>query len=83
MKTSLIRIGNSHGVRIPKAVIEQCGLKNEVDMAVKNGAVVIAPARKPRAGWAEAFKRMGEAGDDGPLIPDELRNEFDNTEWTW
>jgi len=83
MKTSLIRIGNSQGVRIPKAIVEQCGLGEEVDMSVKGGAVVIAAARKPRAGWAEAFKRMADSGDDAPLIPDNPRNRFDDTEWTW
>jgi antitoxin MazE len=83
MKTSLVRIGNSHGVRIPKAVIDQCGLKREVDMTVKGDTIVIAPARKPRAGWAEAFKRMAEAGDDALLIPDTLSNEFDDKEWRW
>jgi antitoxin MazE len=83
MKTSLVRIGNSQGVRIPKAIIEQCGLTAEVDLSVKGGAVVIAASRKPRAGWAEAFKRMAEAGDDALLIPDDLPNEFDEKEWTW
>jgi antitoxin MazE len=83
VKTSLVRIGNSHGVRIPKAVIEQCGLTSDVEMDVKDNTIVITPARKPRAGWAEAFKRMAEAGDDAPLLPDDLANAFDETNWRW
>lgn len=83
MKTSLVRIGNSHGVRIPKAVIDQCGLKREVDMTVKGDTIVIAPARRPRAGWAEAFERMAQVSDDALLIPDAVANQFDDKEWRW
>jgi antitoxin MazE len=54
-----------------------------VEMNVKDNTIVIAPARKPRAGWAEAFKRMAEAGDDAPLLPDDLPNAFDETNWRW
>lgn len=83
MKTSLIRIGNSQGVRIPKAIIDQCGLKDDVELRVRGGTVIIAPSRKPRAGWAAEFKRMAETGDDAPLLPDRLSNEFDEKEWRW
>lgn len=83
MKTALVRIGNSQGIRIPKAIIDQCGLEAEVEMSVRGDTVVIAPARKPRAGWAEAYRRMAHAGDDKLLIPDDLPNEFDEKIWRW
>ena len=83
MKVSLVRVGNSHGVRIPKAIIEQCGFGDEIDMAVKGGTVVLAPARRHRAGWDAAFEAMAAAGDDAPLLPDDATSAFDTSEWTW
>lgn len=52
MKTSLIRIGNSRGVRLPKAVIEACGLDGEIEMIVESDRLVLKAANAhPRAGW--------------------------------
>jgi antitoxin MazE len=82
MKARLIRIGNSRGVRLPKPVIEEAGLTEDVDIRVKDGAVVITPAAKPRAGWADAARLAAERGDDRPLdTPTPTR--FDGEEWEW
>jgi len=75
MKTRLIRIGNSRGVRIPKAAIEECGLEGAVEMTVRDRVLTIAPARGRRHGWNDAFKAMAAAGDDAPLLPDVLDGE--------
>jgi antitoxin MazE len=69
MKTKLVRIGNSQGIRIPKPLIEQTGLGTEVDLCVVNGSIVISPARRPRAGWEASFKEMSRCGDDALLDP--------------
>jgi antitoxin MazE len=79
MQAKLISIGNSRGIRLPKAIIAQAGLKDDVDIAVSAGAVVIRPARATRAGWAEAAKKCHANGDDGALL-DGLTNAFD-AEW--
>jgi antitoxin MazE len=56
MKALLVPIGNSRGVRIPKPLIEQCGLTDEVDLDVQDGTILIrAPRVGPRAGWTKAF----------------------------
>ncbi len=83
MKLRLIQIGNSRGVRIPKAIIEQCDLKDEVELSVKDGVLTIASAPNLRAGWDTAFRAMAEAGDDALLIPDDLGTEWDEKEWEW
>jgi antitoxin MazE len=83
MRTHLVRIGNSQGVRIPKRIIEECGLAEQVELRVEGSSVIITPARAPREGWDEAFARMAEKGDDVLLLPDDLKNEFDETEWEW
>jgi antitoxin MazE len=84
MKTRIVRIGNSRGVRIPKPLLDQTGLSGDVEIRAENQSLVIRPARKPREGWAKAFKTMGERGDDALL--DDLSHSvsgFDEDEWEW
>jgi antitoxin MazE len=83
MKADLIRIGNSRGVRIPKAVIDQCGLGKRVEMRVEGDNLIITSVKAPRSGWDEAFKAMAKEGDDAPLLPEDLEQGFDETEWEW
>ncbi len=64
MNTNLIRIGNSQGIRLPKAVIEQAGLTGDLDLEVTAGAVIIRSAKQPRQGWAEAAADCHAAGED-------------------
>ena len=63
MRTKIVRIGNSRGVRIPKTLIEQCGLEDTVELDVEHGRLVIRAAEKSRQGWDEAFRRMAEQGE--------------------
>ncbi len=82
MKTRLVRIGNSRGVRLPKPLIVQAGLTEDVELHVREGAILIASANRPRAGWAEAA-RIGHArGDDRPLVGGSS-SRFDEEEWEW
>lgn len=83
MKTRLIQIGNSRGVRLPATVIEACGFGDELELRVEDGAVVLRSLHKPRHGWGESFQAMAQAGDDALLLGDETGNVFDRTEWTW
>ncbi len=82
MKVELIRIGNSKGVRIPKPVIEQCGLGDTVELEIKDKTIVISPSVGRRGGWGEAFAAMAERGDDEPLW-DEQATDWDKREWQW
>jgi len=84
MKSKIIQIGNSRGVRIPKALLEQAGIVGEVEIAAKNNAIVIRPIRRPREGWAEAFAEMARRGDDAILDEaDSIANTWDEDEWQW
>jgi antitoxin MazE len=82
MKTKLVRIGNSRGVRIPKPLLEQAGLENEVLLRVVEEGIVIEAADKPRAGWGEAARILHERREDG-LLDDITATDFDETEWVW
>jgi antitoxin component of MazEF toxin-antitoxin module len=47
--------GNSKGMIIPAALLEQAGLESEADVSVEEGALIVrAPAKSVRSGWAEA-----------------------------
>ena len=84
MKTRIVKIGNSQGVRIPKPLIEETGLKGEVEINARNGSLIIRSAKKPREGWDAAFKTMAEQGDDAPPGPDAtLPTQWDVDEWEW
>ncbi|MBI2440320.1 MAG: AbrB/MazE/SpoVT family DNA-binding domain-containing protein [Lentisphaerae bacterium] len=83
MKTTLISIGNSRGVRIPKPFIEQCALTEQVEMDVQDSMIVIHSPRKPRAGWRVAFGEMARMGDDKLLDPHLGSTRWDDEEWQW
>jgi antitoxin MazE len=82
MKTRLVRIGNSRGVRLPKTIIAQAGLTDEVELGVRDGAVVIARVTSARFGWADAAKQMRRRNDDLLLDPP-VPTLFDQKEWEW
>jgi antitoxin MazE len=84
MKTSIIRIGNSQGIRIPKLLLEQSHLGTEVELEVENEKIIIRPASQPRQGWDEKFQLMAGSGDD-KLIDMDLsgQTEWDKDEWEW
>jgi antitoxin MazE len=82
MKTRIVKLGNSEGIRIPKLLLEQTGLSGEVEISVQDGSLIIKQARKPRAGWAAAFKHMAENGDDALLdLAAQGLARWDEGEW--
>lgn len=64
MHTTLIQIGNSRGIRLPKAIIEAANLADELDLEVVDGAVVIRSANEIRAGWEQAAIACHDANED-------------------
>ena len=83
IKADLIRIGNSRGVRIPKALIEQCKFGETVRIRVEGGGLVITADAPPRHGWADAFKAHAAPENDALLLEPAAPNQFDNEEWKW
>ena len=77
MLVSLVKIGNSKGVRLPKAVIDQAGLEKDIDLEVKDGKVILSPARQPRAGWEVAAQACHAEGQDDLGDWDNTLNDFE------
>ncbi|MBI3000601.1 MAG: AbrB/MazE/SpoVT family DNA-binding domain-containing protein [Deltaproteobacteria bacterium] len=82
MKAHIVRIGNSRGVRLPKVLLEEAQLADEVELQAEPGRIVIRKAARPRAGWAAAARRMRERDEDQLLDPT-TPTRFDQKEWKW
>jgi antitoxin MazE len=82
VKTRIVRIGNSQGFRVPRALLEQAQLPEEVELSAQPGRLVVRAARRPRAGWAEAARAMHERGHDR-LVEAPVATQFDRQDWTW
>jgi antitoxin MazE len=83
MKTRIIRIGNSQGIRIPKPLLEQTGLRGEIEIEVRGDGIVLRPLNSPRAGWPAAFRAMAEHGEDALLDSTVPPSRWDEEEWRW
>lgn len=85
MKTKLVKIGNSRGIRIPKSFIDQSGITNEVELELGDGKIIVKSISNVRKGWDAAFKNMAKNNDDVLLDQDAINDQssFDENEWTW
>ena len=84
MRARIVKIGNSQGIRIPKPLLEQTGIMEDVELEVDKNQIIIRPVSNPRAGWDDAFKSMADRNDD--MIIDEAENishSWDDDEWQW
>ena len=82
MQIAIIKIGNSKGVRLPKTILEQCGITDSVEMEVHEGEIILKPRPAvPRQGWREQFAAMAGNGDDALVISDAL--DLDHGDWEW
>lgn len=85
MITKIVKIGNSRGIRIPKSIIDQSGIKNEVELQIKDDTIIIKSVPEVRNNWDLAFQNMSKNNDD-KLFDNEIlssQNSWDNEEWTW
>ena len=81
-KARIVRIGNSRGIRVPKGLLDQAQLPDEVELEAEHGRLVVRAARGPRAGWAAAAKAMHARGYD-QLLDAQTFTRFDDKEWQW
>jgi len=81
-KTRIVRIGNSRGIRVPKVLLDQAQLPDEVELQAEHGRLVVRAAQGPRAGWAAAAKAMHARSDD-QLLDATTPTRFDGKDWRW
>lgn len=83
-KTRIIKIGNSQGIRIPKLLLEQAEIGEDVELEVQGRNLIIRPARGPREMWDEKFGQMAAKGDDQMLDAEAISTtSWDTDEWEW
>jgi antitoxin MazE len=82
LRTRIVRIGNSRGIRVPKALLEQAQLSEEVELRAEPGRLVLESLHRPRQGWEEAARRMRSSGDDR-LLDEPTPTRFEAEEWEW
>lgn len=84
MRARIVKIGNSQGIRIPKPLLEQIGITEDVELEVVENQLVIHPISSPRSGWEDAFLTMSENEDDLLLDgTDIISYSWDEKEWQW
>jgi antitoxin MazE len=81
MDISLISIGNSKGIRLPKTLLEKYNIKDSIELILEKGFIILKPKTSARKGWDKAFKKMHENGDDKSLMADVFKDE-DFEEWS-
>jgi len=86
MLVNIVAIGNSRGIRLPKAMLQQLDLGTQAQLTMEADRLIIQPLHQPRQGWGEAFKALAAAGHaDSPGLKTtrEVKNRFDDEEWSW
>lgn len=84
MKTRIVKIGNSQGIRIPKLLLERSNLPEEVELEAEDNRIIIRSHKQPRQDWESAYRAMAGRGDDELLDKDTLvQTQWDETEWQW
>lgn len=83
IRTRLVKIGNSYGVRIPKAVLEQLQMTDTIELEVQDDQLVVRSSATPRADWAAAFQQMAARADDQLLDGDLPPTVWEKVEWEW
>jgi antitoxin MazE len=81
MEVSVVKIGNSRGIRFSKTILERYNIKDSVNLILEKGHIIIKPVTRPRKGWEKAFKEMHDNQDDRFLMPDIFDDEI-SEEWT-
>ena len=83
MQVKLIDIGNSKGIRIPKAVLQQVGWESLAELEIAGDTLILRPVTHPRAGWEEAFRQdpaEANAMDNDWLAFDDPDTLWDSSE---
>lgn len=75
MKVSVIKVGNSKGIRLNKTLIEKYNITEKVELVLEKDHIVLKPVTEARKNWGKAFAEMHKNGDDNLLIDSVLEDE--------
>jgi antitoxin MazE len=75
METSIIKIGNSRGLRLNKSILEKYNINERVEIILEKDRIILKPIDNPRRNWETAFQKMHTENDDQLLVNDVFDNE--------
>jgi len=82
MLASVVQIGNSRGIRLPKRIFHELKIKDEVELIINKDKLIIKSVKKrPRQGWSESFAKGSTDKSDKLLLPENIDDE--TFEWVW
>ena len=83
MRAQIVQIGNSQGLRIPKILLEESGIKGEVELEICPEGILVRNISKPRSDWDGKFKALADQDDDVPVSETSAESQFEVKEWQW
>jgi antitoxin MazE len=83
MKAQIVQIGNSQGIRIPKVLLEESGIRGDVELEICPDGILIRNISKPRSDWDAKFKTLAEHDDDVTAADIPALSQFEKREWQW
>ena len=75
MELSVINVGNSKGIRLPKTILKKYSISDKVELIFEKDYIILKPKTEPRKDWDKAFQKMHENGDDQLLMDDVFEDE--------
>jgi antitoxin MazE len=82
MLASVVQVGNSRGVRLPKRILHELNIKDKVELIINKDELIVKSVKKrPRQGWDESFAKMSADKDNKLLLPENIDNK--TFEWVW
>jgi len=75
MELSIIRIGNSRGIRLNKSILQRYNIQDRVEVILEKGRIILKPVPNTRQGWEDEFREMHDKKEDTLLIPDVFEDE--------
>jgi antitoxin MazE len=83
MKAQIVQIGNSQGIRIPKVLLEESGIRGDVELEICPDGILVRNVSKPRSDWDAKFKTLVEHDDDVAAADVPASSQFETREWQW
>jgi len=75
MELSIIKIGNSKGIKLSKMILDKYQISDKIELILEKGYIILKPKTEPRKNWDKAFEKMHENGDDKLLMDDVIEDE--------
>jgi antitoxin MazE len=76
----VVRVGNSRGVRLPKALLERHAIGNSVTVEERAEGLLLRAGRDKRLTWADTYKEMAREKEDWSDLASTLGDGLDPEE---